>query len=386
MIYEARCFWHPKDIGYEKDYEDAFTVGEHGVVAIADGVSSAIFSRRWAEILTRRVVEGRPDLSDAEQLTGWLAESRKAWAESVNLPSLTYFQRSKLQDVGGAYSTLLWVELFPEPTDDGTETVQFRFASHACGDCCLFHVRVGEVLEKFPLQNSADFKRDPISICSTNRGADAKLEFQSLEGACQSGDLIILASDAIAGWVYHQIEVEEPIDWDAFWGMTAASWTQTVRRLRGQEGDDRMRVDDTTLVMLRMATRTELDAEPDAEEPFSPLVISSDLDACTVDEDAESLEELVETVSPLDDADVPADPQSDACMLESDVESPELADSSGDDSPPNDDAQADEQADSGAILTEQPFAEETEDSPEVDEQVVRPEFVDEESSDSNLFD
>ena len=41
----SRVFWLPKDPGYAEEYEDACALDEErGRVAIADGVSSAIFS------------------------------------------------------------------------------------------------------------------------------------------------------------------------------------------------------------------------------------------------------------------------------------------------------------------------------------------------------
>ena len=73
MRTESRVFWMPKDIGYEGDYEDAFALDEpRGVAAVADGVSSAIFSRQWADILTRAVIAGPPDVSD-ESFWPWLS-------------------------------------------------------------------------------------------------------------------------------------------------------------------------------------------------------------------------------------------------------------------------------------------------------------------------
>ena len=102
MISEARTLWLPKDIGFINEYEDAYAVdAERGLAAVADGVSSAIFSRQWAQILTSGLIESPPDMTNGASFSEWLAGLRAAWDDSIDMASLNWREKQKLQLVGG---------------------------------------------------------------------------------------------------------------------------------------------------------------------------------------------------------------------------------------------------------------------------------------------
>ncbi len=274
MLFESRSFWHAKSLEFALEYEDAFEVGDNGVVAIADGVSSAIFSRAWARILTSAVVEQSPNLSDAEGFRNWLAQRRAEWLQSIDLTKLTWMQRQKLQQVRGAYSTLLWAEFFPwqeaDSPPDSNGPLRFLLRSFAVGDCCLFHIRDGQLLRRFPLETVDEFAEDPITICSVNLNHDHLLEFHTLEDICLAGDMVFLTSDALAKWIYQELEADRPVAWDEFWNLTEDDWNQRVADLRDLPSDCRMRVDDTTLVMLRLGPAVTVQ-EPAAMAAAVPM-------------------------------------------------------------------------------------------------------------------
>jgi hypothetical protein len=278
MSFESRSFWHPKDTQHPAEYEDAYCLGVNGTVAIADGVSQGIFCRHWADLLTRAAAAEPPDVSTPEALTAWLESSRAAWRGSIDLNSLTWSQRMKLQQVGGAYSTLLWASVEPLPAEEAETPARFRVASSAVGDCSLFIVRGGELLRKFPLANVADFEADPVTIGSVFRNKDGGLEFQSSEEICQEGDLVVLCTDALGKWIYQTLEAGESVDWDRLWNLSPDDWHALVAELRALPEGQRMRVDDTTLVMLRL-TMTPPVVEPVQEN-------SADLEPA-VDEEEE---------------------------------------------------------------------------------------------------
>lgn len=272
MNFDSRCFWHPKDTLKPNEYEDAYQVGESGIAAIADGVSSGMFSRTWADLLTRKAVLTPPTL---ENLTGWLVDLRSEWAASIDPSTLDWARKQKLQQSGGGYSTLLWVQLSEEP---GTDELPRRlcYRGHAVGDSCLLVVRQGAVVSKFPLATAADFDADPHAIGSVNRRRDADLSFSETAGEIYEGDLLVLATDALARWWYQQLEAEQPIDWEWFWQMTPEQWCDFITGLRALPLAERIRTDDTTLVMLRMS------------EPESTAVPAEELAANAAEADAVS--------------------------------------------------------------------------------------------------
>src|SRR5581483_9992929 len=104
MRFESRIFWLSKDADESAQYQDAFALdAETGRAAIADGVSSAIFSGPWARLLTLGAVADPPPLEDGGAFQAWLAEKRAAWANGIDASKLTWYQRPKMVD--GAMTT-----------------------------------------------------------------------------------------------------------------------------------------------------------------------------------------------------------------------------------------------------------------------------------------
>jgi hypothetical protein len=303
MFFESRTLWYPKDDEYAHAYEDSFCVDAvKGIVAIADGVSSAMFSKRWADLLTQGVVANPPDVTDVEAFRSWLVSLRAVWAESVDPEKLGYFERQKLARIGGGYSTLLWVKFQLDdalPLDHG-DILNYSLRCWAAGDCCLFIVRDGNVLCTFPIENIQDFELDPISISSVDRNSDNSIDFSCTERNCQSGDLVILASDAFAKWLYQELHDGQTVDWEGLWHANQNHWSELVHTRRDLPNDRRMRVDDTTVVMLRMASPLIwATAGGESDNSMRTLVISPICDDAT--------QSIDNAAPPLDDAEIQLD-------------------------------------------------------------------------------
>ena len=315
MLFATREFHTSKDMDFPNDYEDAFCFDESlGLATVADGVSSAIFSRQWADLLTRSVIEMPPDLYTEGVFQQWLADLRAKWIEQIDLHNLPWNQRQKLQMVGGAFSTLLWLELYPwqvvdgeladdEPVDDATQ--KFRMRCFAVGDCSLFHVRNGEILRSFPLNTAAEFDADPISICSVNLNRDHELAFQAIDDACLENDLLVLCSDAIGKWAMTCMEDDNPPDWESYWDKSFEDWIQEIVSLRQNK---LMRYDDTTLLLLRVGSNVEAVSLADESRPDEHDSVSIE---DTVSDTTEVALDDWESRIPVDDdsqVDPPRDP------------------------------------------------------------------------------
>ena len=246
MLFEHRAFWLPKDVQNPSAYEDAFDVdGVRGLAAVCDGVSSTIFAGRWAAILAKAVVADPPDFGNHEVREAWLKRTRDAWVQSIDESSLAWHQKPKMLD--GAGTTLLCVEIATDDIADGIAR-PYQLRAYSIGDCCLFHVRKGQTLETFPIQDSARFESNPQVIRSVFRRGEAA-EFEAMETQCRPGDLLVLCTDAVAGWTMRQLEAGVTLDWNAYWDMSLEQWQQWVIDLRQQK---QIRYDDSTAVLLRL--------------------------------------------------------------------------------------------------------------------------------------
>lgn len=252
MRFQAQTFWLAKDADEPDQNQDAFELdAERGIAAIADGVSSAIFSGPWARILTHAVVEDPPPLEEGEAFQVWLARQRDCWSSQIDASRLTWYQRPKMVD--GAMTTLLWIELTPIEIGEDGLAKNYRLRSFAIGDSCLFHVRGGETQRMFPLEQSEEFGLNPAVIGSVDRKRDHLLEFKAWETTCLPDDLLVLCTDAIALWACQQAEAGQPVAWENYWNQSDEAWREEIFAHR--EASD-MRFDDSTLVLLRIIEET----------------------------------------------------------------------------------------------------------------------------------
>jgi hypothetical protein len=114
MFSHGRVLAVAKDLEDAHAYEDAhYYDAASGRVAIADGVSRAIFSDRWARVLVGMAVSAPPADLSVSSVLEWLRDCRKSWRSQIDFAKLAPNQLQKLAESGGAFSTLLWAEVVP---------------------------------------------------------------------------------------------------------------------------------------------------------------------------------------------------------------------------------------------------------------------------------
>ena len=249
MFFQSKTFWLAKDASQAEQYQDAFALdARRGIAAIADGVSSSLFSAPWAKILTDAVVAAPPDVHDASSLFPWLAAQRAKWDQEVDTDNLAWHQKAKLQQ--GAQSTLLWARVLPPDARDQQCPDLPRLHCFAIGDCLLLHARGSQMVRAFPIESSAAFEENPQVLTSTAGQYDQALAFHRLCDYCEVGDLLILCTDAIGAWAIKQLEEGATMLWRDFWDMDQEDWAAYIGLLRE---DGRMRYDDATRVIFRVS-------------------------------------------------------------------------------------------------------------------------------------
>ena len=264
MPFAFRAFTLAKDPQQPGEYQDAWRCApEAGVAAVADGVASAIFSGPWAEVLVEAIIAQPLSLDQHDGLGTWLAARRAQWQAKIDTTGLAWFQKAKLP--AGAFSTLLWVTI-------AADNAEATWLCRAIGDSCLFHVRDGRLLCVFPIERTEDFAADPVVLGSVNLNRDHLLEFKSAQGSCCPGDLLVLATDAVAQWILSEVEAGNPPTWNDFWTMTEMEWRDGLDRLRTEGA---MRYDDATLVVLRIDGGTP--ATPEANDAGAVALVDVEL-------------------------------------------------------------------------------------------------------------
>lgn len=251
-----RSYWLPKAGNRPDEYEDAARavypqrIGASGRrtvrVVVADGASESAFAREWANILTDAFVDRHLDLCGLteEALYAWLAAAQAEWHDCVPWDRVPWHGEAKAR--AGAFASLLGLTVGAVPDNSR----RLRWQAVAVGDSCFFIVRGGRLQLSFPLADAAEFDNTPALVCSNPANAGELWEcVQRQSGECAAGDLLILASDALACWfLASNAAGEKP--WETLLALNASGWAAWVAE---QRRGGAMRNDDTTVVVIAVA-------------------------------------------------------------------------------------------------------------------------------------
>ena len=175
----------------------------------------------------------------------WLASPTQVWNEGIHWDRLPWFAVEKARQ--GPISTLLGVTFaWPNPNRKRGTGATVRWRAIAVGDSCLFQIRDDEVIVCFPVTRCADFGTTPPLLSTQLEYNRRSLNYlQHHDGACQLGDLFVLATDALAAWFLCRVETgEQP--WRDLVGLNTEKFVELVERLRQERA---MRNDDVTLLL-----------------------------------------------------------------------------------------------------------------------------------------
>lgn len=268
-FFSYRTFWLVKRGNDANQWEDAYCVDPlSGAVAICDGAGAGIFCRQWAALLAERWVRDRPDVLDPAAYRAWIDSCRAVWMDAIGYKTIRIFQRMKVDDVGAA-ATLVGMRIERDPI-----AKEYRWHAAAVGDSVLFWVRDGNLMATFPITHGSQFDNAPHLLRSKRIASPG---FAQAGGVCQTGDLFVLATDAVAHALFDEHD-RGPVDWARFETLEQADWEQEMERLRDE---NRMVNDDCTLIVLRVGA-PEVKPPQTVNEPAAnvedaePLPVSTD--------------------------------------------------------------------------------------------------------------
>lgn len=213
----------------DAEYEDAARVAARAwpvMAAVADGATESMFSGRWAELLVDEVTA--ENVTSTEALQNVLPSAQASWRASVSeeMDGRPWYVSTKALE--GAHATLLGLSM----------DVDGEWRALGVGDCCLFHLRQGRLLFSWPYESADLFDDRPDLLPSRSRLPVPRP--RTTGGRWQSGDVFLLATDALAAWLLER-GVSDVIS------MTEEEFRQVVASARS---DGTLRNDDVTLVTI----------------------------------------------------------------------------------------------------------------------------------------
>lgn len=248
-------FWLPRGGSRTEEYEDAFYPRREGRrtarlmrFAVADGASESMLSGLWADLLVRtwcRSKRRRMGEIVATAMSGWHAEMGDYLdgRERRRRP-IQWYEEPLL--ASGAHATLLGLELTNTSRSGG------RWAAVSMGDSCLFQVRDDELVRSFPMSAAADFTTSPKLVSSRPHDLARVLDnLDTTEGEWRRGDLLFLATDALAAWFLAAHEAGDG-PWRVLCRFERDAPELFAAWVGEQRGRRRLRNDDVTLLRIEV--------------------------------------------------------------------------------------------------------------------------------------
>jgi hypothetical protein len=204
---------------------------------VADGATESSYAKLWAALVAESYV--RSELAGPEFLAR-LNPARRLWRRTLAGRPLPWFASEKAEQ--GAFAAFLGVEI-----DAHTN----RWTALAVGDCCLVQVDdVGDgmrVVEAFPLQKSSQFTTSPYLIGSRSDGESLNDRIRTRTGSLRDGDMLLLATDAMAAWLFKRHEEGRPL-WK--WLYRKLGTPESFAAMVAYGRKNGLRNDDFTLVRV----------------------------------------------------------------------------------------------------------------------------------------
>jgi hypothetical protein len=257
MLVEMVGFAAPKSSNSPAEWEDGARFDEcwrpgTARVVVADGATEAFDVIRWVGQLVTSFVPAIGDPSgapppqiDPDSMAAWVDRMQRQWAAESPREFGTYFEAEKFR-ISGTFATFLGCELVG--LDGRAEVPHWRAV--AVGDTVLFQVRDGQLLRNFPPLSADDFDNHPDLVHSDPRWLDQVIgAFRFESGEIQCGDLLFVATDALAHWLLEMCAGGASELWTLLSGIDEPGF---VRLVDEQRASGALKDDDVTLVRTRV--------------------------------------------------------------------------------------------------------------------------------------
>jgi Protein phosphatase 2C len=255
-------FYWKTEHGNADRCQDAYRIDpEQGLFVVADGAGTTLFPAIWARLLAQHFLELPLMSEDPFEIEWWLRQVQDRYHEKVpDIKLLVDWNAQQKALSEGSDSTLATLRV-NTVTSIAAEAQLLVFGD----SCVLFGNPRTQEVTSFILQKPEEFERGPICLPSElrffKRGFN---ECQTKMLDLQSGDIVILATDAVSKWILSQGNNSYDTTWRAFNVVRQcapeAAWYEFIEECRSQK---QMVDDDATAIVLEFKSEDAADSTTD---------------------------------------------------------------------------------------------------------------------------
>lgn len=269
----------PKTNESPSDCQDTIAANpQTGRFAVADGVTRSFFPAEWSRLLVEHFCFDSSDLNltllKTKNWQDWLTPIQDKWSaliqEKVSKKTgmASVHLKNSLLSNEPAASTFTGIEI--RSNGQGN----FEWQGMVIGDSCLFHFK-GNKINSYLAKSSLDFNYHPEYFSSVPIGKNHQPTF--ISGTFESGDVFLLATDALAKWIFNQYE-RGGTTWNQTWVslMNLRNWKDLYSFVANarEKVENPMDDDDVALIILscvevKSTQSIEIFKKPETKnEPF----------------------------------------------------------------------------------------------------------------------
>lgn len=245
--FEGTC---ANDLQEPDSNEDHFEVSEDGFrVALCDGASDSYNSRLWAKIISRKFV------ADPRFSPEWVADVLQEYVAAHDFPAMSWSQQAAFER--GSFCTLLGIE---------HDTINHAVDVFAVGDSIAILIDEERFVAAWPFDNPERFKEHPTLLATLTRHNDFVGEagfwgrsvtiFQMRK---YQKPRLLCMTDAVGEWALkHALAGTDGIT--RLVALTTEE--QFCDLVREERAARRMRIDDSTLIVISFEGQADGDGIP----------------------------------------------------------------------------------------------------------------------------
>jgi len=205
--------------------------------AISDGATEASFSKEWSDLLVSSYNDNFFDIKNFQDTLIKISASWNTVTSSIKLP---WYAEQKAET--GSFATFTGITI---------NICEETFKAVAIGDCNLFQIRDSVLLNAFPNLSVEDFGNTP-NLLATNQKYQTDLTKNVLyhKGTIKSNDIILLTTDALAAWIFTQIDLGAK-PWNHLLNLIENYKGDFENWLNNKRSENEIKNDDVTLVIIK---------------------------------------------------------------------------------------------------------------------------------------
>lgn len=226
--------------------EDAAAAAKNAFrFAVSDGATEGWESGPWAARLVAAYIAEPPEPANFHE---WVEKVRQKWEGRRQKGPVSWYATEKRDE--GSFATLIGLELGLSKSNAG-----WKWRTMAVGDSCLLHVQAGKISAAFPMASPEAFGNRPSLIPSSSTVKCPTPEL--LAGRANPGDLLLLATDAVAASL---LSLSNPDKWIAVLKTIHDSIQtgETAALVKSLKAFQDVKNDDMTLTAIRLPDIPEL--------------------------------------------------------------------------------------------------------------------------------